>query len=108
MGFLKSFLLAGSTILATSASMAEPVSMEDAKAMAAVCNGCHGPLLSSPLSPPLLHNQPADQLFTKLITYKTGQLEGTLMNRIAKGYSKEQLRAIANVLASTTSPSSTP
>ena len=74
---------------ATAASSAE------APAGAASCSGCHAanPRVETPV-PPLAGRSAAD-ITSQTIAFKSGQRPGTIMDRIAKGFSDEEIRAIA-------------
>ncbi len=63
------------------------------------CMGCHGVNGKSPGSIPSIAGQSAAGLATKLLAYRDGKLTGTIMNRIAKGYSPEELKAVAEFFA---------
>ena len=45
---------------------------------------------------PQLHGQPAAAIAKALTDFKTDQRKGTIMNRIAKGYSDDQIVLIAD------------
>jgi sulfide dehydrogenase cytochrome subunit len=65
-----------------------------APAGAAACSGCHAPApLSSPV-PPLTGRNP-DEIVAAMQDFRSGKREGTIMTRIAKGFSDEETRAIA-------------
>ncbi len=71
--------------------------------LAAACKGCHQPNAVAPLSD--LSTLTKSILFNRLRDYRTGVLEGTLMNRIARGYTLKELQRIATELARTAEPS---
>lgn len=64
----------------------------NAPAGATSCSGCHG--ASGPALPSLV-NLTAAQIEDAMVAFSSGAREATLMNRIAKGYSSEETRAIA-------------
>jgi cytochrome c553 len=65
---------------------------------AAACSGCHAPAaLGSPM-PPLAGRNP-DEIVAAMQDFRAGKREATIMNRIAKGFSDEETRAIAVWLA---------
>jgi cytochrome subunit of sulfide dehydrogenase len=65
---------------------------------AAACSGCHAPAaLGSPM-PPLAGHNP-DEIVAAMQDFRAGKREATIMNRIAKGFSDEETRAIAGWLA---------
>jgi cytochrome c553 len=67
----------------------------DAPAGAAGCTGCHAgnPRVETPV-PPLV-GRPAGDISAAMIAFKAGQRPGTIMDRIAKGFSDEEISAIA-------------
>jgi sulfide dehydrogenase cytochrome subunit len=70
------------------------------QAMAQNCYVCHGPAGRSAPPIPSIARLPADVLRSRMTEFKTGQLPSTVMGRIAKGYSDEQIAAISDYLAS--------
>ena len=67
----------------------------DAPAGAASCSGCHAsnPRVETPVPP--LAGRPAADIASQMIAFKAGQRPGTIMDRIAKGFSEDEIRAIA-------------
>lgn len=63
---------------------------------AASCSGCHAPSGGQIAS---LEGRPADELAAAMIAFRKGEREATVMNRIAKGFSDAEIRAIADWLA---------
>ena len=66
---------------------------------AASCSGCHtsGAAAASPVSRP--YSRDAGEIMTAMTGFRDGSLPATVMNRIAKGFSDDELRAIAAWLA---------
>src|SRR3954470_15817889 len=66
---------------------------------AASCSGCHtsGAAVASPVS--RLYGRNAGEIMTAMTGFRDGSLPATVMNRIAKGFSDDELRAIAAWLA---------
>jgi cytochrome c553 len=65
---------------------------------AASCTGCHA---AGPASAtiPGVHGRPAEEIAGIMREYREGARPATLMNRIAKGFTEEETRAIAAWLA---------
>jgi len=63
--------------------------------IAAQCNGCHGFEGASKGAAPALKGRPAPYLSQSMKDYKSGKTKGTIMNRIAKGYSDAELDNVA-------------
>ena len=66
---------------------------------AASCSGCHsaGPTAASSVS--RLYGRDAGDIMTAMAGFRDGSVPATVMNRIAKGFSDDELRAIAAWLA---------
>ncbi|WP_222184181.1 c-type cytochrome [Geminicoccus harenae] len=65
---------------------------------AASCSGCHGPAGSEGPVPSLL-GRPAAETAAAMAAFRTGQREATVMDRIARGFTDDETRAIADWLA---------
>ncbi len=70
-----------------------------AASRAASCNACHGPAGRSIAGIPPLAGRPAQELYEMLLAFKTDRRPSFVMGQHAKGYTDEQLRAIAEVFA---------
>ena len=81
--------------LAFALSMTAAAQAADVPAGAASCSGCHAanPRVETPVPP--LAGRPAADMTSQMIAFKSGQRPGTIMDRIAKGFSDEEIRAIA-------------
>lgn len=62
------------------------------------CSGCHGPGASGAAVAPL-HGRPSEEIAAAMQDYRTGQRPATVMDRIAKGFTDEETRAIATWLS---------
>jgi len=73
-----------------------------ARALAANCAQCHGtdghPAPGSALAP--LAGRPRAELAAKLAAFKSGKARATVMDQLAKGYSDEEIAALADYFAS--------
>jgi len=68
------------------------------QAMVQTCYVCHGPQgKSAEAVPPLMLGQ-KDFIQRQMLDFKTDRRPATIMNRIAKGYSDEQIAAISDYL----------
>jgi cytochrome c553 len=63
----------------------------------AACHGTNGQVRGDTVAP--LAGVPADRIVTTFNAYKSGALPATIMHQIAKGYSDEQVRAVAAYFA---------
>ena len=61
---------------------------------AAACSGCHPPAGQSGVVAPL-QGRPAEEIVAAMQAYRAGERAPTVMDRIAKGFSDEEIRAIA-------------
>ena len=66
---------------------------EDMAASCAACHGTHGRAEGAGLH---LAGRPVKELYDALIAYKTGTKAATVMHQHAKGYTDEELRALAD------------
>jgi cytochrome subunit of sulfide dehydrogenase len=79
-------------------ALIQPVSAAgpaDAPPGAASCSGCHPTArFVDTTVPRLIGRNPAD-IVTAMQAFKSGQLPATVMDRIAKGFSDDEIKAIA-------------
>ncbi len=68
----------------------------DAPPGAASCSGCHAanPRVETPVPP--LAGRPAADIAKEMIAFKSGERKGTIMDRIAKGFTDAEIQAIAD------------
>jgi sulfide dehydrogenase cytochrome subunit len=66
---------------------------------AASCSGCHTSGTAAAGSVSRLYGRDAGEIMTAMAGFRDGSLPATVMNRIAKGFSDDELRAIATWLA---------
>jgi sulfide dehydrogenase cytochrome subunit len=62
---------------------------------AASCSGCHAANAGVQTPVPPLTGRPADEIVSQMAAFKSGERKGTIMDRIAKGFSDDEVRAIA-------------
>jgi len=63
------------------------------------CMGCHGVAGEGSGGIPRLAGLPASITAGKMLAYKSDAQAGTVMNRIAKGYTDEEIQAVAEFFA---------
>jgi sulfide dehydrogenase cytochrome subunit len=99
MGFNKRLTsaLVGAMALAGAGQLSADPSAE---AMAYTCAGCHGPMGQSvgPASPNLAGISEGYFIDT-MVAFREDERKGTIMNRIAKGYSEAQIESMATYFA---------
>jgi len=67
----------------------------DAPPGAASCSGCHATSTNAQTPVPPINGRPAADIVSQMAAFKSGERKGTIMDRIAKGFSDEETRAIA-------------
>ncbi len=85
--------ITGLLILCLSATTAAAIDVAPAGATA--CSGCHpnGRSAETPVTR-LIGRKPAE-VVTAMQEFRSGQRSGTVMNRIAKGFTDDEIKAIA-------------
>ena len=66
---------------------------------AAACSGCHAAGAATATSISRLYGRDAGDIMAAMTGFRDGSLPATVMTRIAKGFSDDELRAIAAWLA---------
>ena len=79
--------------------LASAAELTEGRYLAATCANCHGTDGVSVGSVVSLAGQSAESLLTKLAEFKEGKRPATIMHQIAKGYTEEQLKLIAEYFA---------
>ena len=69
------------------------------RAMVQTCYVCHGPEGRSAENVPALMRGQKELVVRQMVEFKTDRRPATIMNRVAKAYSDEQIAAIADYLA---------
>jgi cytochrome c553 len=83
--------LVSATVPATAASVPPPG--------AAACSGCHGLRDNASSVLPGIYGRDPQDIVTAMAAFRDGTRPATVMNRIAKGFSEDEIRAIAAWLA---------
>lgn len=65
------------------------------KVLASNCVVCHGASGKSDALTPRIYSRTAIEIERSLFAFAAGDKPGTIMNRIAKGYSPQQIKALA-------------
>ncbi|MBI2714863.1 MAG: cytochrome C [Rhizobiales bacterium] len=71
----------------------------DAPPGAASCSGCHATNAAVESPVPRIHGRNANEIVTAMAAFRTGALPSTVMGRIAKGFTDEEMHPIAAWLA---------
>ncbi len=93
-------VVAAAVLLALTAS-APPAQadMASGQVLANTCFSCHGTGGKSLGEMPTIAGKSEDFIRDKLMDFKSGKLEATVMDRIAKGFSDEEIAALAEFFA---------
>ena len=70
-----------------------------ARNLAATCANCHGTNGNARGEMKALAGRPAAATVTLMAGYKNGSLPATIMHQIARGYTDEQIKLVADYLA---------
>ena len=62
------------------------------------CASCHGTNGASPGSIPRIQGRSAEYIEKAMLQYKAGERPATVMNRIAKGYTDEEIKLLSAYL----------
>jgi cytochrome c553 len=81
------------TAAATAAAAAEP------PPGATSCSGCHPPTASAETKVPPIRGRNPAEIVSAMEAFRSGERPSTVMGRIAKGFSDDEIRAIAVWLA---------
>jgi cytochrome subunit of sulfide dehydrogenase len=80
--------LAGAMVCATALAA-------DAPPGATSCSGCHSATATDTSTPPGLVGRDPAKIVAALQEFRSGQRKGTIMDRIVKGFTPEEVQAIA-------------
>lgn len=78
-----------------------PIARERLPPGATSCSGCHAPAgstIATPEAPPPLATLTPETIETALADFRSGRRAGTIMPRLAKGFSAEEAEDIARAL----------
>ena len=93
--FTRRALLWGAVLLG---GMSVAPASAQAPAGARACSGCHAPAAAA-MPVPSLEGRPVESIVADMRAFRSGERPATVMDRIAKGFSDEETRAIAEWLA---------
>jgi len=88
-------VLAGALLALCGSAQAQVMEPLQVRSMAAACAGCHGTHGLAESGHPSLAGVSRDELLQKMLDFKTGSKPATLMHQLTRGYSDEQLGALA-------------
>ena len=92
----KSILLFAGMLAIRSIEAAEPAAHRpDVERLAHACAGCHGTYGHSLAPTPAIAGKPEEEFLAAMRDFKSGQRVSSAMNRIARGYTDEDLVSMA-------------
>jgi cytochrome c553 len=86
--------------LAAIGAHAQPADALQARSMAASCANCHGTNGNAQAGMIPLAGMPGAEIVRKMQDFKSGRQTATIMHQLAKGYSDEQIAALAAYFSS--------
>lgn len=91
-----------SLLLTSGASVAADAQSLYTQSLAATCANCHGTQGKSLKDPsvPGLAGKPGAYLIEQMQAFRSGAREATIMHQIAKGYTDDQIKLMADYFAS--------
>lgn len=66
---------------------------------ASSCSGCHAINTAAETPVPPIHGRTADEIMAAMTAFREGKQPATVMDRIAKGFTDDELKPIATWLA---------
>ena len=93
LGLLTVSSLVGAALLPVSAFAADK-----GMVLALSCASCHGTNGASPGSIPRVQGRSAEYIEKGMLQFKAGERPATVMNRIAKGYTDEEIKLLSAYL----------
>lgn len=93
----KLFTAFGAILLSSNISAANDITRGNM--IGATCAGCHGTDGAGGTAIPPLKGRDVNYMTEALLAYKDGSRPGSIMPRIAKGYTEEELKAVAEYFA---------
>ena len=89
-------MLVGALATIAGSSYAQSMDPLQLRSLAASCSNCHGTLGVAEAGNESLAGGNKDEMLKKMIDFKTGKKPATIMHQLSKGYTDEQLAALAS------------
>lgn len=96
---MRSLLVLASLSLAGPAFADVAAGSQPAPLAAYSCGGCHGVGSRGAGDIAALAGRPKEEIVSAMAAFRSGERQGTIMGRIARGYSEAEIAAIATSLA---------
>ncbi len=91
-------LLIGSSLVGAALLPVSAFAADKGMVLALSCASCHGTNGASPGSIPKIQGRTADYIEKAMLQFKAGERPATVMNRIAKGYTDEEIKLLSAYL----------
>ena len=91
-------LLIGSSLLGAALLPVSAFAADKGMVLALSCASCHGTNGASPGSIPRIQGRSAKYIEKAMLQFKAGERPATVMNRIAKGYTDEEIKLLSAYL----------
>ena len=91
-------LLIGSSLVGAALLPVSTFAADKGMVLALSCASCHGTNRASPGSIPRIQGRSAEYIEKAMLQYKAGERPATVMNRIAKGYTDEEIKLLSAYL----------
>jgi len=97
---MKPYGLMGLVLCSSISTAASGTDNMTGRTIGAACLGCHGAAGSIETSiPPIIIGVPAEYIATSMKSFRDGSRKSTIMGRIARGYTDEEIDAVASYFA---------
>ena len=90
--------LIGSSLVRAALSEVSAFAEDKGMVLALSCASCHGTNGASPGSIPRIQGRSAGYIVKAMLQFKASERPATVMNRIAKGYTDEEIRLLSAYL----------
>ena len=91
-------LLIGSSLVGAALLPVSAFAADKGMVLALSCASCHGTNGASPGSIPRIQVRSAEYIEKAMLQFKAGKRPATVMNRIAKGYTDEEIKLLSAYL----------
>ena len=91
-------LLIGSSLVGAALLPVSAFAADKGMLLALSCASCHGTNGASPGSIPRIQGRSAEYIEKAMLQFKAGERPATVMNRIAKGYTDEEIKLLSAYL----------
>lgn len=90
------FALPALTVLALALPFGAAAQEAPAPLAAQACAGCHGQAGAGAGATPAIAGLPQDQFIASMKAFQTNERQGTIMNRVARGFTEAEIKVLAH------------